>query len=412
MSLATPINQHGYRGLVQLRYRYRLDPSPAQRRALGRAFGCARVVFNDAIAARRAAHLAGAPSPTDAAMSRALTESKRTPEREWLAEVSAVVLQQALADANRAYRNFFNSLSGERKGRRVGAPRFRSRKDRAQSIRFTKAARFRVLDNDRLRLTGIGDVQVRWSRELPVDPSSVTVTLDATGRYHASFVVEVPDNPLPPVEREIGLDLGLTHFAVMSDGRKVGNPRIARKAAKKLRRAQQELCRRQRGSANRARSVRKLARAHARLADTRRDWLHKLSTTIVRESQAVYVEDLAVSGLARTRLARSVNDAGWSTFVSMLEYKSARHGRTFGKVNRWFPSTRACSACGVVGERKTLNVREWVCPCGVAHDRDINAAKNILAAGRADSSTPVETTSDLGVPRQLSTKQEPTGSAA
>ncbi|GAA1177955.1 transposase [Pseudonocardia alaniniphila] len=397
---------------MRLRYAYRLDPTPGQRIALAKAFGCARVVFNDAVATRRAAHLAGDPYPSDASLSKALTAAKKTPERAWLAEVSAVVLQQALADANTAYRNFFASLTGKRKGRKLGTPRFRSKRDRAQSIRFSKAARFRVTPAGCLRLAGVGDVPVRWSRELPADASSVTVTVDATGRYHASFVVEVDDQLLPPTGREVGIDLGLTHFAVLSDGRKVDNPRVARKAARKLRRAQHELSRRQKGSANRGKSVRKVARCHARVGDTRRDWLHKLSTTIVRENQAVYVEDLAVSGLARTRLARSVNDAGWSTFVGMLAYKAARHGRTFAKVDRWLPSTRACSTCGTIGEAKPLHVREWVCPCGAVHDRDINAAINILAAGRADRPTPVELVSDGTPVPQPAVNQEPTGSAA
>lgn len=396
--------------VVQLRYAYRLNPTPAQRRALARAFGCARVVFNDAIAARRDAHEQGAPFPTDAQLSKALTAAKRTPERAWLAEVSAVVLQQALADANTAYRNFFASIKGKRKGPKVGPPRFRSKRDRAQSIRFTKAARFKVLPNGRLRLPGIGDVLVRWSRELPSEPSSVTVTVDAAGRYHASFVVDAPDQPLPPTSREVGIDLGLAHFAVLSDGTKVDAPRIARKAQAKLAKAQKELARRQKGSKNREKSRRKVARAHARVANTRRDWLHKLSTTVVRENQLIAVEDLAVSGLARTRLARSVHDAGWSTFVAMLAYKARRAGRTFVRIDRWFPSTRACSVCGAIGEAKPLHVREWTCGCGTTHDRDVNAARNILAAGRAVM--PVETTSDLGRPGQLSAKQEPTGSAA
>jgi putative transposase len=370
------------------------------------------VVFNDAIAARRAAHEAGQPYPTDAALSKALTAAKRTPQRAWLAEVSAVVLQQALADANTAYRNFFASLSGKRKGRKLGAPRFRSRKDRAQSIRFTKAARFKVTNAGRLRLPGIGDVPVRWSRHLPAEPSSVTVSVDAAGRYHASFVVDAPDQPLPPTGREVGIDLGLTHFAVLSDGTKVDAPRIARKRAAKLRRAQKELARRQNGSANREKSRRRLARCHARVADTRRDWLHKLPSIVVRENQLITVEDLAVSGLARTRLARSVHDAGWSMFVGMLAYKAQRAGRTFVKVNRWFPSTRACSECGALGEAKPLHVRAWTCRCGATHDRDVNAARNILAAGRADRSTPVELVSAAPSGAQSAVKQELTGSTA
>jgi putative transposase len=240
----------------------------------------------------------------------------------------------------------------------------------------------------------------------------VTVIVDATGRYHASFVVEVPDQPLPPTDREVGIDLGLVHFAVLSDGRKVDNPRHGRKAAAKLRRAQKELARRQRGSANREKSRRKVAKCHARVGETRRDWLHKLSTKIIRENQAVYVEDLSVSGLARTRLARSVYDAGWSTFVAMLEYKARRHGRAFGKVERWFPSTRMCSVCGVIGEAKPLHVRERSCPSGAVHDRDVNAAINILAAGRADRPTPVELVSDGASVPQPAVKQEPAGSAA
>ena len=409
---AVPVGPQPYGAGVQLRYAYRLNPTPGQRRALARAFGCARVVFNDAVAARRAAREAGAPYPSDAALSKALTRAKRTPERAWLAEVSAVVLQQALADANAAFRNFFASVGGKRKGRKLGAPRFRSKRDRAQSIRFTKAARFKVTPAGRLRLPGVGDVSVRWSRELPGQASSVTVTVDATGRYHASFVVDMPDAPLPPVDREVGIDLGLVHFAVLSDGRKVDNPRHGRKAAARLARAQKELARRQKGSARRERSRRTVARAHARVADTRRDWLHKLSTTIVRENQAVYVEDLAVSGLARTRLARSVHDAGWSTFVQMLAYKARRAGRTFVRVDRWLPSTRACSVCGVIGEAKALHVREWTCPCGAVHDRDVNAARNILAAGRADSPTLVELVSAGAPVPQPAVKREPAGSTA
>ena len=335
---------------------------------------------------------------------------RRTPERAWLTEVSAVVLQQALADANTAYRNFFASLNGKRKGRKLGAPRFRSRRDRTQSIRFTRAARFRMLSNGRLRLPGIGDVPVCWSRDLPGEPSSVTVTVDAAGRYHASFVVDAPDQPLPATDREVGIDLGLTDFAVLSDGTKVAAPRIARKAAAKLRTAQKELARRQKGSANREKSRRKVARAHARVADTRRDWLHKLSSTVVQENQLIAVEDLAVSGLARTRLARSVLDAGWSTFVGMLEYKAQRANRAFVKIDRWFPSTRACSVCGAIGEAKPLHVREWTCGCGAVHDRDVNAARNVLAAGRAV--LPVEPVSDEARASQSAMKQEPTGSAA
>ena len=199
---------------MQLRYNYRLDPQPRHRIAFGKAFGCARVVFNDGLRARQEAHQAGLPYITDAELSARLTAAKAAPERAWLGEVSAVVLQQALADLNAAYRNFFASLKGERKGPKTGPPRFRSRKDTRQAIRFTANARFKVLPNGKLRLPKIGDVPVRWSRPLPSEPSSVTVIRDSAGRYFASFVVQAGPGTLPEAEPVIGIDLGLKHFAV------------------------------------------------------------------------------------------------------------------------------------------------------------------------------------------------------
>jgi putative transposase len=372
---------------VQLRFNYRVYPTPSQRQALAHAFGCARVVFNDGLRARQEARAEGLPYVTDAELSRRVSAAKLTPERAWLAEVSSVVLQQALADLNSAYRNFFHSITGKRKGRNVAPLRFRSRKDRRQAIRFTKNARFAVLGNGRLRLPKIGDVPVRWSRRLPADPSSVTIVKDAAGRYFASFVVTTTtDEPLPPIDTEVGIDLGLTHFAVLSDGTKVTTPKFLRRAARKLRKLQQDLSRKATRSNNRKKAVVKVAKAHAKVADTRRDWQHKLSTAIIRENQAVYVEDLCVVGLARTRLAKSVHDAGWASFTAMLQYKAARYGRTFARVDRFFPSTRMCSACGRVNETMALHVRSWHCRCGAVHDRDVNAAKNVLAAGRADNS--------------------------
>ncbi|GAA4608182.1 RNA-guided endonuclease TnpB family protein [Actinoplanes octamycinicus] len=372
--------------VVQLRYNFRVTPDAAQRTALAQAFGCARVVFNDGLRLRQQAREAGEKYLSDGDLSKlVITQAKATEDRAWLGEVSAVVLQQALADLNTAYRNFFASVTGKRKGRKVAPPRFRSRKDNRQAIRFTKNSRFKVLDNGRLRLPKIGDLPVRWSRTLPSDPSSVTIIKDAANRYFASFVVTVgEDEMLPPVEPQIGIDLGLTHFAVMSDGTKVTAPKFLRRAARKLKRLQQALSRKRKGSNRRKKAVIKVARAHARVADTRRDWQHKLSTAIIRDNQAVYVEDLCVTGLGRTRLAKSVHDAGWASFTTMLEYKAARYGRTFARVDRFFPSTRMCSDCGRITEKLALNVREWDCPCGSHHDRDVNAAINIKAAGQAD----------------------------
>ncbi len=379
------VHQTNYTERVRLRYNYRLYPAPGHRQALARAFGCARVVFNDSLRARHDAYAAGLPDITDAELSARLTAAKATPERAWLGEVSAVVLQQALADLNTAYRNFFASITGNRKGPKIAPPRFRSRKDRRQAIRFTRNARFTITAGGKLRLPKIGDVPVRWSRDLPSEPSSVTVIMDAAGRYFASFVIEAGDEPLPEAGTEVGIDLGLTHFAVLSDGRKVANPRFLRRAERKLRKAQQALSRKAKGSSNRAKARIRVARVHAQVADTRRDWLHKQSTRVIRDSQAVYVEDLCVSGLGRTRLARSVHDAGWSAFTSMLEYKARKHGRTFARIGRFGPTSQVCSACGVKDGPKPLGVRQWTCAaCGTVHDRDVNAARNILAAGRAD----------------------------
>ena len=370
---------------MQLRYNYRLDPWPRHRIALGKAFGCARVVFNDGLRAREEAHDARLPYITDRELSARLTATKATPERAWLNEVSAVVLQQALADLNAAYRNYFASVTGTRKGPKTNRPRFRSRKDHRQAIRFTANARFKVLANGKLRLPKIGDVPVRWSRPLPSEPSSVTIVKDFAGRYFASFVVETGVSPLPEAEPVVGIDLGLRHFAVLSDGRKITAPKFLRRAERLLKRRQRELSRKQKGSANRNKGRLKVARAHARVADARRDFHHQLSTALIRENQAVAVEDLAVNGLARTWLAKSVHDAGWASFVRMLEYKARLYGRDFHRIGRFTPTSQTCCLCGVKDGPKPLQVRAWRCPgCGAWLDRDINAAVNVAkAAGLA-----------------------------
>lgn len=377
--------------VMQLRYGFRLYPEPGQQAALARAFGCSRVVFNDAVRARRDAHAQGETYPGSKVLSRSLiTRGKLRRERYWLAEVSTVVLQQALRDADAAYANFFASLKGERQGPKVGEPRLRSRKDARQTIRFTANARWKITEAGRLLLPKIGEVKVKWSRVLPAVPSSVTVIKDSAGRYFASFVVETaPDTdratvPDAPAGSAVGIDLGLTHFVVLDDGTKIDSPRFLRRAEKKLKKAQRELSRKEKGSKNRARARVKVARAHAQVADARKEFCHQLSTRIVRENQTVVVENLAVNGLARTRLAKSVHDAGWSMFVNMLKYKCERYGRDFVQIDRFTPTSQICSHCGHRDGPKPLDIREWTCTqCGTVHDRDINAARNIKAAGHA-----------------------------
>ncbi|MGG2463878.1 RNA-guided endonuclease InsQ/TnpB family protein [Streptomyces sp. RGM 3693] len=370
---------------MRLRYNYRVYPDAPQRRALAQAFGCARVVFNDGLRARQEAHAAGEPYLKDTDLQKqVITAAKRTEERAWLGEVSSVVLVQSLRDLHTAYRNFFSSVTGKRKGPKVAPPRFQSRKDNRQSIRLT-ANGFTLRDNGTLYVAKVGDLEVRWSRPLPAVSTSVTVTKDAADRYWASFVIDTDPEFLPELETETGIDLGLSHFAVLADGKKIDAPKFLRRAERKLKRLQKDLSLKAKGSNNRAKARKLVARQHAKVADRRRDWHHKESTKIIRDNQAVYVEDLTVSGLGRTRLAKSVHDAGWSTFVAMLEYKAAKHGRYFGKIGRFEPTSQVCSACGIKDGPKPLHVREWTCQeCGTVHDRDVNAARNILAAGRAD----------------------------
>ncbi|SDD22243.1 RNA-guided endonuclease InsQ/TnpB family protein [Glycomyces harbinensis] len=373
-----------------LRYRFRLYPTRPQRIALSRAFGCARVVFNDTVAARRLAHAEGLPYPTSATLSkRLITEAKRTPERAWLGEVSAVALQQALADADQAFRNFFASLKGRRQGSRMGPPRFK-RRTGTQSIRFTRNARFEVLANGRLHLPKVGDLKVAWSRDLPSKPSSVTVLMSPTGKYYASFVVTVEDGTdfpglLADPEAETGIDLGLKDFAVLRGGKVIENPRFFARLEQKLKKAQRALSRKAKGSQNQAKARLQVAKIHERVKQARSDWIDKQVKTIVAENQGIYVEDLGVKSLSRGRHSKSIQDAAFGMFLTRLESKANRAGRTFVRVDRFFPSTRLCSACGALtGPRglEGLKVRAWACGCGAFHDRDANAEINIRREGK------------------------------
>ncbi|MGH3275987.1 MAG: RNA-guided endonuclease InsQ/TnpB family protein [Streptosporangiaceae bacterium] len=381
--------------MVIVRYRYRAYPSPAQDQMLARTFGCARVVFNDCLRLREEAHQAGEKVSDTEIQRRVVTLAKATPEREWLAEVASVALVQACQDARRAYRNWFDSLSGKRKGRGAGHPRFRSRKDHRQSVRLTRNGF--ALHGDRLYVAKAGDIRVRWSRPLPSEPSSVTVIREADGRYYASFVVEVAAAPLPPAARDVGIDLGLSTLAATSDGEMIASPRHLRRRQRQLASAQRALSRKEKGSANRARARIRVAVEHRKVREARADHLHKTAFRLVRDNQAVYVEDLAVSGLARTRLAKSVHDAGWATLVRLLEEKAQRYGRTVVKVGRWFPSSQVCSMCAVKDGPKPLDVRAWTCgTCGAVHDRDMNAARNILVEGRKVAAGQADTLNACG----------------
>ncbi|WP_198540038.1 RNA-guided endonuclease TnpB family protein [Streptomyces sp. CT34] len=398
--------------IVQLRYQYRIALTPGQRIRAARVFGCRRVVWNDALAVQKLrkasnkllgnpkARLAEGPYqpvPKNAELGKTLiTAAKKSAEREFLSDAPVGVMQQTLRDLDGAWKAHEDSKTGNRRGPKVAPPRFKSKKDNRQTARFTRSDRFSVTDGGRLRLPKIGEVRVKWSRDLPSAPSSVTLIKDCSGRYWVSFVVETDPaaDMLPPTDRDQGIDLGLDRFAVLADGSQIASPKYLRRAEKKLKKRQRELSRKKKGSSNRDKARIKVARAHAKVADSRRNFHHQWSHKLTRENQAVFTETLNVrGGLARTRLAKSVHDAGWAQFVTFCEYKAIRRGRSSAKVARDFPSSQICSACGYCDGPKPLHIRAWTCAnCGTRHDRDWNAGRNVLHEGRriraADTTAP------------------------
>lgn len=367
---------------MKLRYRYRIYPNNGQVKSLAQLFGCSRVVWNDALALSQDIYREGGQYPGGAAlMKRVVTEAKQTVERTWLASVSVVPLQQSVRDLDTAFRNFFNSVTGKRQGPKVAMPRFK-RRNAAQSARFTTRG-FSCRPRGKLYLAKIGDVQVKWSRPLPSLPSSVTVIKDSSGRYFASFVVEVEPTPIPDNGNTVGVDLGITTFATLSTGEKVAAPKPLKANLQKLARLQKKLSRCQKGSNRREVARQKVAKLQGRIADIRTDFLHKLSSRLVFENQEINLEDLNVSGMMKNRkLSRAISDLGWRQFRVLLEAKAAMYGRTVNVINRWIPTSQTCSTCGFKGGKKGLEVRGWQCiSCGAVHDRDVNAAVNIKVAG-------------------------------
>ncbi|MEU1190605.1 RNA-guided endonuclease TnpB family protein, partial [Streptomyces sp. NPDC005859] len=273
-------------------------------------------------------------------------------------------------------------------GKRAKYPRFKSRKKSRRSAEYTTSG-FRFRDGKLILAKMTEPLDIVWSRPLPegVTPSTVTVSQDAAGRWFVSMLCDDTIPPAPPTTNAVGIDLGITSLATLSTGEKITNPKHERRDRARLVRAQRELSRKARGDgANRAKARRKVARVHARIADRRRDFLHKLTTRLVRENQTVVIEDLTVRNMVKNhKLARAVSDAAWTDMRSMLEYKAAWYGRELVVVDRFFPSSKLCGACGTIRAKLALNVREWTCECGAVHDRDVNAAENLLAAGLAVS---------------------------
>jgi putative transposase len=370
---------------MKQRYQYRIYPTQQQTHDLARLFGCCRVVWNDALALSRLAEKL--PKNSDLQKT-CITLAKKTEHREWLGEVSNIPLQQSVIDLGTAFKNYFDSLKGNRKGQKVRPPKFKKRKGK-QSARFRKGG-FSI-KNEKIYLARIGLIEVVWSRDLPSEASSVTVIKDAADRYFVSFVVEVEPIQLPdngqlggsPDQKSVAINLGITDFATFSTGEKVKAPKPLKKNLRKLKIAQRKLASKIKGSKRRERARKKVAKIHAKISDVRKDFLHKLSTRVIRENQTIVLEDLAVSNMVKNRkLSRAISDLGWRSFRTMLEAKSVMYGRDFRVISRWEPTSQRCSCCGEIGGKKELAIREWQCLfCGAIHDRDTNAAQNIKVAG-------------------------------
>ncbi len=372
---------------MKARYRYRVYPTNKQQTALAQLFGCCRVVWNDALAFCQESYNKGEKYPGENQLQKQfITQAKKTETREWLKEVSSIALQQSVQDLNKAYQNFFKSCQGKRKGKKVKPPRFKKRKS-AQSARLTKGG-FKIHQQN-LKLAKIGKIKIKWTRPLPDEPTSATIIKDSADRYFVSFVVEINQSILCKSDKSCGIDLGIMDFATFDDGTKVKAPKPLKKKLKRLRKLQRNLSRKVKGSKRREVARKKVAKLHAKIKDSRTDFLHKLSTKVIRENQLIALEDLNVSGMVKNRkLARAISELGWRSFRTMLEAKAEIYGRDFRVIDRWEPTSQKCSCCGEKGGKKELSVRKWTCLfCNTIHDRDVNASKNILSVAEGHSET-------------------------
>lgn len=359
-------------------FKYRFYPTPEQENLLRRTLGCVRLVYNRALAARTEGWYQRQERIGYGQTSSMLTEWKRDKSLSFLNEVSCVPLQQGLRHLQSAFSNFWAG--------RASYPNFK-KKHHGGSAEFTKSA-FRYRDGQVYLAKSTTALPIRWSRQLPkgAEPSTITVRLEPSGRWTVSLLVDDQTiQPLPAINKAVGIDAGITSLITTSDGEKFANPKHFAKGFKRLRKAQKALSRKQKGSRNRDKARLKVARAHARIKDARQDFLHKLTTRLVRENQTIVAESLAVKNMVKNRkLARSISDAGWGEMTRQLTYKALWYGRNFVQLDRWFPGSKTCSKCGHKVDSLPLNVREWDCPkCNAHHDRDVNAALNHLAAGQA-----------------------------
>jgi putative transposase len=385
-------------------YRCRAYPDDQQQQTLNRTFGCVRVVWNQTLAARHARWQAERTATSYAETDAALTLMKKDPDLSFLTEVSSVPLQQALRHQHQAFTAFF--------ARRARYPRFKSRRGR-QTAHYTRRA-FTMRDGELRLAKTASPLRFTWSwPEVDVatlDPTMVIICREPDGRWYVTLTIDADaPEPLEPAGHAVGVDLGVTDFAVTSDGERIANPRHLARKARNLARYQRRLARCRKGSANRAKAAAKAARAHRKIRHARRDFLHRASTRLVRRNDMIVIEDLAVRNMVRNRhLARAISDCGWGEFRRQLEYKCERAGRQLIVVDRWYPSSKTCSACGHLLAELSLSTRHWTCPsCGSRHDRDINAAKNILAAGLAVSACGADVRHSGSSRMRSAVKQEP-----
>ncbi len=371
---------------------------------LTRTFGCVRVVWNRTLAERHRLYHAEGKSLSYAASDAALTAMKKDSDLAFLSEVSSVPLQQALRHQHKAFSAFFD--------KRARYPRFKSRRSR-QSAHYTRSA-FSMRGGELRLAKTSAPLRFVWSwpevEVTSLNPTMVVVSREPDGRWYVTFAIDADaPGPLEPAGHAVGIDLGVKDFAVTSDGERIANPRHLERKARNLARYQRRMARCQRGSANRVKAKAKVARAHRKVRDARRDFLHRASTGLVRSAGTIVIEDLAVKNMVRNRhLARVIADCGWGEFRRQLEYKCERAGRELIVVDRWYPSSKTCSACGHLLAELSLSTRHWTCPsCGSRHDRDINAAKNIVAAGLAVSACGADVRHSGSSRMRSAAKQEP-----
>lgn len=358
-------------------FKFRFYPTLEQESLLRRTLGCVRLVYNRALAARTEAWYQRQERIGYSQSSAMLTQWKRDEDLTFLNEVSSVPLQQGLRHLQEAFSNFWAG--------RAKYPNFKQKRN-GSSAAFTKSA-FKFKDGQVYLAKCSEPLPIRWSRTLPkgAEPSTITVKLEPSGRWTVALLVDVTVEPLPKVEKQVGIDAGITSLVTISDGEKIANPKHFNRLYRKLKRAQKRLSRKQKGSRNRDKARVKVARVHAEIRDARQDFLHKLTTRLVRENQIIVAESLAVKNMVKNRkLAKAISDAGWGELTRQLDYKSRWYGRTFVQLDRWFPGSKTCCKCGHKVDSLPLNIREWDCPkCSAHHDRDVNAALNHLAAGLA-----------------------------